>query len=85
MRRVVFGAPPMSMFSTLEGKYIVGAFRELEAASYEDNTSEIADAFTLGTFTETFTLDPATATATDVANVLATLLKKMQARGVKKG
>jgi hypothetical protein len=47
----------------------------------QDVTEEIADAFTLGTFTETRTLNPATATATDIANVLATFLNDMKNRG----
>lgn len=44
-------------------------------------TEEVADAFTIGAFTPTRTLNPATATATDVANVLATFISDMKKRG----
>ena len=56
------------------------ALRQIEHASQEDATI-IADAFTVSNFTVTRTLDAGTATATQIANFLATFIDDLQKRG----
>jgi len=65
-------------------RWLEQAVREIELASQED-ASEVSDKFTIGDYTPTYTLNPASATATDVANVLATLLTDMKKRGRSRG
>lgn len=84
MRKANIGSPrgrATDQFS----QWVSSALKELERASYEEIPGEIGDAYTMTNFTTTRTLDAATATATDVANVLATFLTDLKARGVKKG
>jgi hypothetical protein len=86
MRKLSLGQPPFSLINAdPERRWIAQAFVEIQRASHEQITEEIADTFTLSNVTETRTLDPTTATAEDVANVLATILQDMKARGVKRG
>lgn len=86
MRRVVLGSPPPGAdINSPINRFILGALQEIQRASFENDTSEIADSYTLSNFTETRTLNAATATTADLANVLCTLLFDMQKRGVKKG
>ena len=82
----MLGSPPTSS-KPIEpfDRFVLEGLREIERASFENDTSEIADGYTLSNFIETRTLDVSTATLTDVKNVLATLLFDMQNRGVKKG
>lgn len=57
-------------------------FNMIFAASRDADLVDIAQGFTItGTFTETRTLDVSTATATDVATVLATFLLDCQRGG----
>lgn len=86
MRKATIGAPPFSIVSAKpEIKWLAQGLMDIQRASHEQITEEIADAYTLSNVTTTRTLDPSTATAADVANVLATLLQDMKNRGVKRG
>jgi len=83
VRKTTVGQQPANQGNlTPLQKWTVDAIVELSRASHEQITEEIADAYQLGTFTETRTLNPATATVADVANVLATILNDMKKRGV---
>lgn len=85
MRRVSFGNPPVHTLQAEPGlRFVFEALREIEKASVEADPGEIADAFTIENYTETRTLDAATATAGDVANVLCTLIFDLQNRGTKR-
>jgi hypothetical protein len=86
MRKVVIGAPPFPIAtSSPEVQWLAQGLNEIQRASHDQITEEIADAYTLSNITVTRTLDPTTATTADIANVLATLLQDMKARGVKRG
>lgn len=64
-------------------KWIEECFAELERASYEDISAIVQD-FTVTNHTATRTLDAGTATLADVTNVLCTLIRDMQNRGMKR-
>jgi len=85
MRRVFVGSPPPSMHQSAEGRFVVSALREIEMASFEKDPGVIASDFTITNYTETRELDVATATLTDLANVVATLLLDLARGGAKKG
>jgi hypothetical protein len=85
MRRVTLPNPPPSMHSTVEGKFVLGALRDIERASYESDPALIATDFSVTNFTETRTLDVGTATLTDLKNFVATFIYDMQRGGAKKG
>ena len=86
MRKVVIGAPPFSVATaTPEVQWLAQAVNEIQRASHDQVTEEVADAYTLSNVTPTRTLDPTSATTADIANVLATLLQDMKNRGVKRG
>lgn len=61
--------------------YVKRSLVQIAEASGEGDAAIIADAYTIGEFTPTRTLSPATATVSDVANVLATFLDDLQRRG----
>jgi hypothetical protein len=85
MRRVSFGSPPINILRAEPAdRFVLEALREIEKASAEADVGQVADAFTLSNFTATRTLDAATATASDVANVLATFISDLQKRGTKR-
>ena len=68
-----------------ENDWMMNALREFERASKEENY-DVADKFTItGLTTPVYTLDVATATASDVAAVLGTLLMDMKKRGQNRG
>ncbi len=86
MRKISIGQPPFDIaLVDQKTRWMMTALLTIQRASGEQITEEIADAYTLGTFTVTRTLNPATATISDVANVLATILQDMKNRGVKRG
>ncbi|MBW3099192.1 hypothetical protein [Pseudohoeflea coraliihabitans] len=86
MKPLALGRPPFNTAASgPEVRWLTEAMAEVRKASHEQVTEQIADAYTLSNFTETRTLDASTATASDIANVLATLLWDMQNRGVKRG
>jgi hypothetical protein len=62
--------------------FVAGLVRKLEDASHED-AMIIADAYTVtAPATPVRTLNPATATVTDVANFLATFISDLQKRTI---
>lgn len=85
MRRVPRSNPPQTMNRTEEGRWIVRMFDEISRASFEADPAVIASDFTVTNFVETRTLDASTATDTDIANVLATLISDLARGGAKKG
>jgi hypothetical protein len=77
MRKMAFGRP----INGQEIPWLVNAVRKIELASYED-IEAVFDAVTIsGAYTETRTLTPSTATASDIANLLATLITDIKKRG----
>ncbi len=82
MRPVSFGSAPSDPKAFRD--WIVRAFRQVDIASNDIDPARIADAFTVSNYTETRTLDAGTATATDIANVLATLIDDLKKRGSKR-
>lgn len=85
MRRIAINRPPFdTVRTTTELAWVYEQFKEIERASLENDAGETADAFTIENHTPTYTLDVATATATDVANVLATFLTALKKRGIKR-
>jgi hypothetical protein len=77
MRKLVFGSPLQGR----EIQWLVGAVKKVERATFEDIES-VFDAVTIsGAYTETRTLTPSTATASDIANLLATLITDIKKRG----
>lgn len=85
MRRVNFGMPPANLKVSPELQWVLQALKEVELASYEYDPASIASGFTISNYTETRTLNAATATATEIANVLATLILDLRRGGAKKG
>lgn len=85
MRRVPLAPPPPSMRNSVEGRYILGMLDALSKASFENDPAVIASDFVITDFVETRTFDAATATTTDIANVLATLISDLARGGAKKG
>jgi hypothetical protein len=68
-----------------ENNWYMNALREIERASKEENY-DVADKFIIENLTTpTYTLDVATATASDIAAVLGTLLNDMKKRGQNRG
>ncbi len=64
-------------------KWVKECFAELERASHEDVSVVVKD-FTVSNHTPTRTLDAGTAVLADVTDVLCTLIKDMQNRGMKR-
>jgi hypothetical protein len=85
MRRVTLPTPPPSLSSTGEGQFLLNALREIETASYVSDPAVIASGFVITGHTETRSLNVATATTADIANVLATLILDLARGGAKKG
>ena len=85
MRRVALPVPPPGITATADGRFLLGALQEVARASYENDPAVIASDFTLTGYTETRTLNVGTATTTDIANVLATLILDLARGGAKKG
>lgn len=63
---------------------IATSLREIERASQEERFVDIADAYTVTNYTPSRTLDATTATATQVAHFLATLIQDLKAGQVKR-
>jgi len=77
MRKMVFGKPIQGQ----ETQWLVNAIRKVELASYED-IEAVFDAYTItGAYTETRELTPSTATTSDIANLIATLVTDVKKRG----
>lgn len=85
MRPVSFGNPPVNVMTVDPGqRFLFEALREIEKASLVGDAGTVADGFTVSNFTETRTLNAGTATASDVANVLATFISDLKKRGSKR-
>lgn len=82
MRPVSLGKPILKENEQWR-KWAEECFAELERASYDDEAT-IAQDFTVTNHTATRTLDKTTATLSDVANVLCTLIEDLQNRGSKR-
>jgi hypothetical protein len=82
MRPLILGGPISDDPKAFQD-WVKQAMAEIESSS-NDGVETVFDGFTINTYTVTRTLSPATATATDVANVLATLISDIKARGAKR-
>ncbi len=86
---VSINRPPFDTVKTTpELLWIFEQLQEISRASQEADVGEIADQFIITgyvpPFVPTYTLDLSTATATDVANVVATFLIALKKRGSKR-
>jgi hypothetical protein len=75
MRKLNLGRPTTDVPFWLEK-----SIREIERASFED-VQAVAEEVELKTYVATRSLDPATATVSDVANFLATFIDDIRNRG----
>lgn len=80
MRRLTFGDPLPGGFEA----WVKDALRQIENASLLDVEQIMLEYTVTGAFTETRTLDTATATLPDVVNFLATLISDIQRGGQKR-
>lgn len=76
MRELNFGTPAGDF-----ERWVQQALRLIELASNEDAQQVFKTYTVTGSFAETRTLDPATATAADIAAVLATIITDIQKTG----
>ena len=83
MRQLSFGSPGQGdqAFRT----WAESAFRTIEQQSNEDMEAVMAEFTTTGSFTETRTIDAATATLGDVRNFIATMFSDIKKGGQKRG
>lgn len=80
MKEVTIGTPS----SQDDMDFIHNALREIEQASREPGVVEVAcDDLTVTNFTETTSLNAGTATLSDVANFVCTLVDVIKKRGLK--
>ena len=83
MRKLFLGGPLSSDLRHV-ADWTQAALHEIQNASIEDvDTAAVFKDFTATNYTATRTLNGGTATATDVANVLCTLIDDMKKRGQK--
>ena len=82
MRPLVLGRPNLSDPKVWQ-KWVNDCLAEIERASQEDLSAVAAD-FTVTNYTATRTLNAGTATTTDIANVLCTLIADLRDRGSKR-
>ncbi len=82
MRPVVLGRPTRKEVEEWK-KWAEQCFAEIERASQEDISVVVAD-FTVTGYTATRTLDAGTAVLADVTDVLCTLIRDLQNRGMKR-
>ena len=83
MRRVSIGSASESPSSPFE-RWTASALSEVERASHEQVVVDIADAYTVTNYTTSRTLNAGTATATEIADFLATLINDLKAGQVKR-
>lgn len=69
---------PVRLGRTDTPQQINQAFRKIEQASREERFVDIAASFNVDNVVETRSIDVNTATATDVANFLGTLLQELK-------
>lgn len=77
MRKLALGTPARLD----DAAWAVRALKQIEQASYEDAELIFDDYTITGTFTDTRTLDVATATLADLIAFVATLVTDLQKRG----
>jgi hypothetical protein len=77
MKKLALGNPS----SSADTGWAVRSLKAIERASYEDAELIFDDYTVTGTFTETRTLDVATATLPDLIAFIATLVTDIQKRG----
>lgn len=82
MRPVALGRPYGNDPNVFR-KWVLECFAEIERAA-QDELGLIANDFTVSGHTQTRTLDAATATTSDIADVLCTLIEDLQNRGMKR-
>jgi hypothetical protein len=77
---------PLTAMST-EAKldWCIEHIKRLTQASHADDPNKVADGFTVTNLTENRSLNVATATTAQVAQVLGTLLDDLHKRGAKRG
>lgn len=82
MKKLALGTPPgdPKQFQ----KWAAQALMTVQLASFEDAELIFDDFQIVGAFTETRSLTPGTATTTDIANFLATLVSDLKRRGQKR-
>lgn len=83
MRPVFLGQPASKKDEEIFKEWVSTCFAEIELASQDDLPQMVKD-FTVTNYTATRTLNAGTATATDIANVLCTLINDLQKRGMKR-
>lgn len=83
MRRTAIGNPPANDAARMQ--WIIRALNELNNATFDNDTTQIAAAYTVTNFTETRTLNGATATLADLINIFGTLVLDLRAGQVRKG
>lgn len=79
MRRLALGMPATGMPQDV-AQWAIQALQEIERASYE-GVEEVVNAYAVSNFTPTRSLNAGTATTTDIANLLCTLIDDIQKRG----
>lgn len=82
MRAVSLGTPPQDPAAFRD--WIIRAFRQIEIASNDMTAEKVADGFVVSNLTETRALDASTATASEIAEVLGTLIVDFKRRGSKR-
>lgn len=80
----LLGRPPMNAPVEQQLAWIMDSLQRIADASAVDPMA-ISDTFSVTTLTQKHALDVSTATLTDVARVLGTLLSDMRKRGVNSG
>jgi hypothetical protein len=83
MRPISLGQPSVTADDKRFRTWVLQCMAEIERASYDD-VAVVANDFTVSNHTRTRTLDAATATLTDVKNVLCTFIEDIQNRGAKR-
>lgn len=82
MRRLILGSP-LPIKNGFE-QWVKDALQQIEQATAEDIEAVISEFSVTGTLTELRTFNAGTATATDLRNVLATMISDIKKRGQKK-
>lgn len=83
MRPVNFGLAPPTKEPERFAQWVKDCMSEIDRASNEQ-AEAVADAYAPSNYTATRTLDAATASAADIANVLCTFLDDLKNRGTKR-
>lgn len=82
MRPVSLGQPPLNDKAAMD-RWVLSALQEIERSSHDD-IPQMFNGYIVTNYTETRTLNAASATTADIANVLCTLIADLKARGPKR-